>query len=427
MALWTDNPTIASPYKSDLSEDEKVAGLSKFWSEARFNFPFFDRVPGLDWDRLYMEYLPQVRAAQTTAEYYRVLMRFAAALHDGHTEVHPPDELREVFYSSVPLETALVEDKVLITTVYDPALEAEGAQVGTQIVSINEQPVREYAEHFVAAYASGSTSQDRETRTYGYMLLQGPKSEAVRLVVQDVAGEKKSISAHRYCEPTSKCQWSGHEPVEFKILPEGIAYLAVREFVDDHCPKMMVDNFAAISQAKALIVDVRRNYGGNQMNAMAILRMLTDKSFDNVTVRELNYLPGERAQGYAPGWKKYPAFEERPDPDHHFSKPVVVLADQTSFSAAENFVVVFDSMHRGAIVGSTTPGSTGDSVIFKLPGGGNARIMMADVEYPDGRLFEGIGVTPHVKVSPTVSDIRQGRDEVLERAIEILQSGRATQ
>ncbi|MGA2752514.1 MAG: hypothetical protein ABSE53_02015 [Terracidiphilus sp.] len=77
-ALWQDDPAIATPYKPVLTEDEKVAGLSKFWSEARFNFPFFARVPDVDWDRMYMDYLPQVRAAQTTADYYRVMMRFAA-------------------------------------------------------------------------------------------------------------------------------------------------------------------------------------------------------------------------------------------------------------------------------------------------------------------------------------------------------------
>ena len=46
--------------------------------------------------------------------------------------------------------------------------------------------------------------------------------------------------------------------------------------------------------------------------------------------------------------------------------------------------------------------------------------MMADVEYPDGRIFEGVGIAPQVKVSPAASDIRQGRDAALERAVKIL-------
>jgi hypothetical protein len=44
--------------------------------------------------------------------------------------------------------------------------------------------------------------------------------------------------------------------------------------------------------------------------------------------------------------------------------------------------------------------------MFKLPGGGGERICTKDDTYPDGRVFEGIGVPPQVKVSPSVSDIR---------------------
>lgn len=181
----------------------------------------------------------------------------------------------------------------------------------------------------------------------------------------------------------------------------------------------MRDNFATIAQANGLIIDLRKNSGGNQQNAMAILSMLTDKPFPSVSLKMLNYKPGVRAWGCAPEWFYEPVSESNPDPTHFYSKPVVVLTGPGTFSAAENFVVAFDAMHRGTLVGEATPGSTRDSVIFKLPGGGTARIMMADVEYPDGRVFEGVGVVPQIKVSPTISDIRQGRDAALERAIDM--------
>jgi len=251
-ALWKDDPAIATPYKPVLTEDEKVAGLSKFWSEARFNFPFFSRLPDMDWDRQYLEYLPQVRSAQTTADYYRVMMRFAASLHDGHTNVYPPEDLYyDTFIASPPLRTQLVEDKVLVTKVFDPALEAQGVHVGVEIVSVDGKPVREYAESAVAPYASSSTTQDRNVRMYDYQLLQGPKEVPVRLTLSDASGETKSVSVHRYCEPSSKCSQSGNDPTQFKMLPGNIAYLAVNEFEDDRGAKAMLENFTAIEQAKA--------------------------------------------------------------------------------------------------------------------------------------------------------------------------------
>jgi C-terminal processing protease CtpA/Prc len=206
------------------------------------------------------------------------------------------------------------------------------------------------------------------------------------------------------------------------MLPGNIAYLAVHEFVDDKGAKAMRDNFATIAQSNGLIVDVRENHGGNQQKAVAILRMLTNKPFAQVRVRTLDYKPGARMSGIV-GWSNENGGEETPDTDHYYAKSVIVLTGPGTFSAAENFVVLFDAMHRGTLVGAATPGSTGDSVMFKLPGGGTVRIMMADVEYPDGRIFEGTGVQPQVSVAPTILDIREGRDPVLEKAIAILRNG----
>ena len=347
-----------------------------------------------------MEYLPQVIAAPTTADYYRVMMRFAATLHDGHTEIWTPQELGDSLHGMPLLRTQLIEDKVLVTEIHDPALTEQGIHAGTEVVSIDGQPVREYAANHVAPYASGSTPQDRSSRTYGYMLMQGARDLPVRLTPRGADGETSSVSVYRYCEPSSHCSSLGVEPIRFEMLPGNIADLAVNEFEDDLGVKAMLDHFASVSQAQGLIIDVRRNTGGNQHNAMILLAMLTEKPFSSVSCRTLNYKPVIRAQGSAPEWHNLPQPDSRPDPTHRYSKPVVVLTGPGTFSAAENFVAVFDAMHRGTLVGEATAASSGDSVIFKLPGGGTARIMMADVEYPDGRIFEGVGIAPQVKVSP---------------------------
>ena len=72
------------------SVDQKVWGLMVVWSEARHAFPFFDRIPDVDWDAKVREYIPRVIAAPDEEAYYRVLMELAALLNDGHTAVNPP-------------------------------------------------------------------------------------------------------------------------------------------------------------------------------------------------------------------------------------------------------------------------------------------------------------------------------------------------
>ncbi|UMR30351.1 hypothetical protein MJ904_25785 [Massilia sp. MB5] len=91
---------LATSYKDQLSLEERVAGLSLFWAEARHGFAHFDNVPALNWDKVYMEYLSKVIAARDTREYYRVMLQLAPLLRDGHTNIYPPRELMAEFFPS---------------------------------------------------------------------------------------------------------------------------------------------------------------------------------------------------------------------------------------------------------------------------------------------------------------------------------------
>lgn len=59
-----------------------------------------------------------------------------------------------------------------------------------------------------------------------------------------------------------------------------------------------------------------------------------------------------------------------PDGTKLYTKPVVLLTSAGTYSAAEDFAVAFDAAKRGTIIGETTGGSTGQPLMFKLPGGG---------------------------------------------------------
>ncbi|MGE5457654.1 MAG: TPR end-of-group domain-containing protein, partial [Methanococcaceae archaeon] len=77
-----ESSALSTKYHPDLSEDEKVAGLSKVWSETKNSFAYFDHVERLDWDSLYLAYLPEVRKAANIKDYYRILQKMVAQLHD---------------------------------------------------------------------------------------------------------------------------------------------------------------------------------------------------------------------------------------------------------------------------------------------------------------------------------------------------------
>jgi C-terminal processing protease CtpA/Prc len=421
-AIWKDNPALATGYKPVLTEEEKVAGLSKFWSEARFNFPFFGRLPGMDWDGLYMQYLAKVRDAKTTADYYRVMMQFAAALKDSHTNVYAPRELFDVLYATPGIRTALIESKVIVTSVMDPALRSAGWKVGDAILKIDDRDVREYAETEVEPYVSASTSQDRDVRTFIYSLLAGNLNRPIVLTVEDATGKREVWRVVRPPVKEGEAFWK-LPGAEFRLLPGNFAYLAINEFEDDSGLKTLLDHLPEIQSAKGLILDVRQNGGGNTQNSNSILQVLASTPFLWERERTPKYRAVYRAVGFPQGWEAFDQFAFPPDAQHHLGLPVAVLTSAATFSTAEDFVAMFGAMHRGIIVGEPTGGSTGQPFSFKLPGGGSARICTKDTRAPDGKVFEGVGIQPQVAVKPSIEDIRTGKDAALNRAVEILSSG----
>ena len=420
-ALWQDNPALATPYKPVLSEEEKAAGVSKLWAEARFNFAFFGRLNDLDWDAAYMDALKEAHAARTTEEYYRGLMRFLAKLKDGHTRVLPPAKLMDHFNGVTSVNTRLVEGKIIVTGTGDPALKAQGVVTGAEVTAIDGQPALAYAKTKVAPYVFGFTPQDRAVWTYDYKLLRGPVAEPVRLTLRHADGTTGTVTLPRHQNKgvfgvLPEIDLTAH----FKLLPGNIAYLQVNIFANDSGAKTMQKHFAAISKAKGLIIDIRNNSGGSSENGYALMKLLTGKPFKDSNWRSRDYKPVYRSWYRTPGWLRVPADVIKADAPQHYTGPVAVLTSPRTFSAAEDFLVVFASAKRGKLVGETTAGSTGNPLLIKLPGGGMAFICTKDDSFPDGRVFEGVGIAPDVPVAQTIADIRAGRDAVLEKAVEVL-------
>jgi hypothetical protein len=45
---------------------------------------------------------------------------------------------------------------------------------------------------------------------------------------------------------------------------------------------------------------------------------------------------------------------------------------------------------------------------------------MQDDRHADGRQLQRVGIQPHVRVCPTIAGLRAGRDEVLERGVDVV-------
>ena len=73
------------------------------------------------------------------------------------------------------------------------------------------------------------------------------------------------------------------------------------------------------------------------------------------------------------------------------------------------------------VVGSQTAGADGNVTQIDLPGGIRTFYSGLGVFYPDGTPTQRIGIVPDVVATPTISGIQSGVDEVLQRAVALVQ------
>lgn len=390
------------PYAENLSAEAKLAGLSRVWMEAKLNFPNFAHIADIDWDSVYISYIPRVTATTTTAEYYRTLQRMMVTLQDGHSDVFMPAEIAATL-SAPPLRIDRIEQRTFITGVMSPRLEQEGIVGGLEILRIDGEPVDTYAERVRAPYATSNTPQAREVARYSRDLLLGDRDVPVRLTLRHAGGEtvERTIARSGY-------QVSAAPRTEFRMLPGAIAYVALNTFGSDSVQGDFERLLPRIRGSRGLILDVRQNSGGSGVVAYNILGHFAADSFALPALRSRQYIATRRAWGQAgtwwsPGPQKWPGRSSE-----RLTLPVVMLTGPRTLSAADVFAEAFRVNRMGTIIGEPTGGSTGDPLAFALPGGGVARVATSP----------NLGaVAPDVSVPRTAADFLAGRDAALTAAL----------
>jgi C-terminal processing protease CtpA/Prc len=103
-----------------------------------------------------------------------------------------------------------------------------------------------------------------------------------------------------------------------------------------------------------------------------------------------------------------------------FKGRIAFLIDGQALSYAETYVSIVEHHQLAEIVGQPTGGTNGNRDQFSLPGGYTCSWTGMKVLKQDGSQHHGVGIQPTIPISRTIQGIREGRDEQLERAIEVV-------
>ena len=413
------NVFVKAQAPNNIPKEEKIAGLCKLWIETKYNFIFLEQFGRERWDSICNAALFTIGNTRDDYEYYREMQRICAMLKDGHTNVYLPENIRTRYQRSVPFGTKLIEDKVVITDIYNDTLLKMGIVKGAEIITVKGKDVKAYTEEETIPFLSASTQQDLKKRAYTYDFLLGPRNETIPIVIKTPEGQTRQI------EVTRSMRWTNppvaKKVIEFKVLSGNIGLLSLNSFDNNSFYTYFDSIYNFILSTDALIIDLRANSGGSGSYGFYALSHFVKQSFFGTSWITNQYIAKLKAGGDPDRWFGTPGKKYNPVSKPIYQKPIVWLTNAFTFSAAEDVTATFKYLKRGTVIGTATGGSTGQPIWFNLPGGGRLRICTEKNTYPDGTAFVGIGVLPDIEVKETIKDVINGTDTQMMKAIEYIQ------
>jgi retinol-binding protein 3 len=254
-----------------------------------------------------------------------------------------------------------------------------------------EQSIRERVEK--KAYDQITSSKELATKlTDDLQAVSHDKHLRVRYSHEAIPerGPRREPTAEEREQRRRELTWMNHGFAKVERLPGNIGYLEFLNFMDE---ELGADTVAAamnfINNTDSLIIDMRRNGGGNPAMVALVCSYLFGA--EPVHLNDLYWREGNRTEEF---WTKKEVAGKR-----YLNKDVYVLTSKRTFSGAEEFTYNLKNLKRATIVGETTGGGA-------HPGGGFRINEHFGMFVPTGRAispitktnWEGTGVSPDISV-----------------------------
>lgn len=366
------------------------------------------------------------------------------ALNDGHVSLGFPDKLNDAAFA-FPLSFVLSNDNELIVRSDD----TRTIPIGGRILSINGVSAAKYIPIALTTLGAQTPWFHRSRFTHGgawpsiAVFGTGPEYRVRWATSQNVASEVV-ISASS-SSPTNASKTGSIAPYTYETIREGqIGYIDYKSCEDlERFETFLATTFSQIEAApiRALVVDIRRNGGGNSRLNNELWQYAANKpfkQFGGVIVKSCDRLKREYGQVkyvsiYGDSAWNAPngtLITREADPNAglveprplatRYGGPVYLLISVATFSSAMSCALAAKDYGLATIVGEETGepvNSTGEIYEYVTPNIGlrawlTTKVFLAPKPHPDGQ-----GVVPDVAVATTTDDVAAGRDPVLDRAI----------
>ncbi|SMF92228.1 C-terminal processing protease CtpA/Prc, contains a PDZ domain [Paenibacillus uliginis N3/975] len=379
----------------------RLLGLFRYWNIIEYYFPYKD-VIGEDWDRVLLEFIPKIIDGSDYDSYFMTLAELTSRIHDSHVYLTGKNRESITEYFGIyrlPVNFVEINNQIVISKVFNKC----GLKVGDIVLKVGDNSIDELLEDR-RKYISQSR-EDTAINFFKALFRTHQKNMDVTLIRQ---GKTMNISA------TSNLQEINFlVDTKSQAMENGeIFYINAGLLEEGEIDKIMKKWW----NTKGLIVDLR-NYPSSALDyKLAKYLIPSEKEFAKASLPN-PAIPGE--------YYFEPLASEKPQDtdDEVYKGKVVILINEHTISNGEFTTMLLRKTENSIVLGRPTAGADGNVFGITLPGNIKTTISGIGIFYPEKKPTQRIGVQPDIRLDPTIEGIMEGRDEYVERAVELIKDG----
>jgi len=387
------------PFFSWENKQLRLLSLFRYWNYIEYFFPYKYQMDK-NWDMVLKESIPNFLNPTSETDYHLAMLELIINLNDSH------GYLSSYYINShfgnywIPAKFQIIDEKAVITSFYNEDLSKENdLQIGDVISKVDGKDIKTILIEN-NKYIRGSNSSIKLMSAYN-KIFNGSNTSVEIEFKRNGKIENKSIKRYEFYK------FNYQKPsVEIrKLIDSNIGYINMGELEKEDV-KMVMDS---LSKTKAIIFDIR-NYPKGTLYSISEYLNEKPKEFAKFTIPDLSY-PGKFkwTEPISTGKENVKAYKGK----------VILLINEVTQSHAEFTAMCLQTAKNAITIGSQTSGADGNVSRIKLVGGFETMFTGLGVFYPNGKETQRIGIVPDIIVKPTVVGIKNGKDEVLEKGIQV--------
>ncbi len=372
-----------------LRENEEK--FNEAWRQMRDNF-YDSHFHGINWDNMYDRYKPMAVNTVTPQDFDYVFRMMLGELNASHLGIYSPDK-----NYSRSVKTGY------LGVIFDFSYKGKGLKV--KKVLINSPAYRKISRLYENDIILSINGIWINKNTNIYKLLEDKVNEKVLLKVLRKRKTLEIVITPSYSQRSYIYDTWVNENIKRveELSNNEFAYLHIQGMGWQNLEKFEKELYSIANGKKGLIIDVRYNGGGWITDYLLQILM---------TKQHAVTIPRDGGKGYPHTRRSI----------FSWSKPIVVLINQQSYSNAEIFPWSIRTLKRGPLVGKQTFGAVISTGGTSLIDGTWLRLPFRGWYVNDGTMtnMENNGCPPDYPVENLPGEEYKGIDKQLEKAVKVL-------